>query len=64
MGKPANLAEKPKRKSEPARWPFDPMSDPLQPGDHEPVRMPEAAEQVRKQAGARARNRTPKGGRR
>jgi hypothetical protein len=26
-----------------ARWPFDPM----QPGDHEPVRLPESREQLR-----------------
>jgi hypothetical protein len=31
-----------------ARWPFDPM----QPGDHEPVRLPEELERVQKQTGA------------
>jgi hypothetical protein len=29
------------------RWPFDPM----QPGDHEPVRLPEELERVQKQTG-------------
>jgi len=28
-----------------ARWPFDPM----QPGDHEPVRLPEELERAQKQ---------------
>ena len=31
-----------------ARWPFDPM----QPGDHEPVQLPEELERVQKQTGA------------
>jgi len=31
-----------------ARWPFDPM----QPGDHEPVRLPEELERLQKQTGA------------
>ena len=48
MGKPANVSEKPAKKGQPARWPFDPM----QPGDHEPVRMPEEVKRVAKQAGA------------
>ena len=60
MGKPANLknelSEKPAKKGQPARWPFDPM----QPGDHEPVRMPEEAKRVAKQAGAGKRTRTRK----
>jgi hypothetical protein len=30
-----------------ARWPFDPM----QPGDHEPARLPEELERVQKQTG-------------
>lgn len=30
-----------------ARWPFDP----LQPGDHEPARMPDEAGRVQKQTG-------------
>ena len=30
------------------RWPFDPM----QPGDHEPVTLPEELERVQKQTGA------------
>ena len=29
------------------RWPFDPM----QPGDHEPVRLPEELERLQKQTG-------------
>jgi hypothetical protein len=45
MGKPA--AVKPE-KAQPARWPFDPM----QPGDHEPARLPEELERVQKQTGA------------
>ncbi len=32
------------------RWPFDPM----QPGDHEPARLPDEAERVQKQSGRRA----------
>lgn len=32
---------------EPDRWPFDPM----QPGDHEPARLPEELERVQKQTG-------------
>jgi hypothetical protein len=31
-----------------ARWPFDPM----QPGDHEPVQLPEELERLQKQTGA------------
>ena len=46
MGKPP--AVKKPGKPTPARWPFDP----LQPGDHEPVRLPEEAERVQKQTGA------------
>jgi hypothetical protein len=60
MAKPTGLTEKPKQKGQPARWPFDP----LQPGDHEPVRVPEEAKRVQKQTGAGQRNRSPKGGRR
>ena len=52
MGKPANVSEKPAKKSQPARWPFDPM----QPGDHEPVRMPEQVKRVQKQTGAGKRD--------
>jgi len=66
MGKPANLknevSDKPKAKAQPVRWPFDPMSDPLQPGDHEPARMPEAVKRAQKQTGAGER--TKKGARR
>jgi hypothetical protein len=36
--------EKERGQREP-RWPFDPM----QPGDHEPVRMPENVERLQKQ---------------
>jgi hypothetical protein len=40
-----------KPKQQPARWPFDPM----QPGDHEPVRLPEELARVQKQTGVGAR---------
>ena len=46
MGKPSNLGERSTTKGQPARWPFDP----LQPGDHEPVR-PEEVKRVQKQTG-------------
>jgi hypothetical protein len=42
-----------KPKQQPARWPFDPM----QPGDHEPVQLPEELERVQKQTGAGPRKR-------
>ena len=52
MGKPAVTEKRtPKRDTGPdsgpgaARWPFDPM----QPGDHEPVRLPEELERLQKQ---------------
>jgi hypothetical protein len=45
MGKPAAVKAS---KAAPAHWPFDP----LQPGDHEPVRLPEEASRVQKQTGA------------
>ena len=51
MGKQADV--KPK---EPPRWPFDPM----QPGDHEPVRPPEELKRVQKQTGAGTRKTQPK----
>jgi hypothetical protein len=51
MGKQADLKEKPRPAPQPARWPFDPM----QPGDHEPVRLPEEAKRVQKQTGAQPR---------
>jgi hypothetical protein len=61
MGKPSNVTEKAPKKRQPARWPFDPM----QPGDHEPVRAPEEVERIQKQTGMRGgRNRSPKGDRR
>ena len=44
MGKSPDV----KPKEQPARWPFDPM----QPGDHQPVRLPEELERVQKQTGA------------
>ena len=52
MGKPAAVKEKAAR-PEAAHWPFDP----LQPGDHEPVRLPEELERVQKQTGARGAKR-------
>jgi hypothetical protein len=52
MAKPADL-NKPKQEGQPARWPFDPM----QPGDHEPVRLPEELKRVQKQTGAGKRTR-------
>ena len=52
MGKPANVKEK----SQPARWPFDPM----QPGEHEPVRLPEELARVQKQTGAGPRKTKPR----
>ena len=45
MGKPPAVNE---GKPKPARWPFDPM----QPGEHEPARLPEDAGRVQKQTGA------------
>jgi len=39
-----------------ARWPFDPM----QPGDHEPVRLPEELARVQKQTGAGEKKRDEK----
>jgi hypothetical protein len=57
MGKPP--AVKHPGKSAPARWPFDP----LQPGDHEPVGLPEELERVQKQTGA-GRQPTDKGSKR
>jgi hypothetical protein len=51
MGKQANVKEK----GQPARWPFDPM----QPGDHEPERLPEELARVQKQTGA-GRKKAPK----
>ena len=56
MGKQTNLKSKAlKSKAQPARWPFDPM----QPGDHEPVRLPEELSRVQKQTGA-GRKKQPK----
>jgi hypothetical protein len=39
------------------RWPFDPM----QPGDHEPARLPEELERVQKQTGRAARREPERG---
>ncbi|MBW8904908.1 MAG: hypothetical protein JF611_04415 [Betaproteobacteria bacterium] len=48
MGKPSAVnPPKPQATNERARWPFDP----LQPGDHEPARLPEELERVQKQTG-------------
>ena len=55
MGKPAVVKEKAAR-PEPAHWPFDP----LQPGDHEPVRVPEEAQRVQKQTGAGRAHQSPR----
>jgi hypothetical protein len=46
MGKPAGLKSDAK-KGQAARWPFDP----LQPGDHEPVRIPEEVKRAQNQKG-------------
>ena len=56
MGKPSNVTEKTPKKGQPARWPFDP----LQPGDHEPVRLPAESQRVQKQTGAGPRKRSAK----
>ena len=49
MGKPAAVdPRQPQDTKQRARWPFDPM----QPGDHEPVRLPEELERLQKQTGA------------
>ena len=42
MGKPPVTDQ---QKPQQARWPFDPM----QPGDHEPVQLPEELERLQKQ---------------
>ena len=59
MGKPANVSVKAPKKGQPARWPFDPMSDPLQPGP-EPVQLPEESQRVQKQTGTGPRKRSAK----
>ena len=46
------MKDKDDKKTSGARWPFDP----LQPGDHEPVRLPEELERVQKQTGAGKRD--------
>ena len=46
MGKPPVNPKQPRENA--PRWPFDPM----QPGDHEPARLPEELERVQKQTGA------------
>jgi hypothetical protein len=56
MGKPSAVdPAKPQEGQQRARWPFDP----LQPGDHEPARLPEELERVQEQTGA-ARDTQPK----
>ena len=47
MGKPPVSEKQPQKQRNAPRWPFDPM----QPGDHEPVQLPEELERVQKQAG-------------
>lgn len=42
-------------KEKQGRWPFDPM----QPGDHEPARLPEELERVQKQTGHGASQPSP-----
>ena len=42
--------------NEQKRWPFDPM----QPGDHEPARLPEELQRVPKQTGAGDKRRAGK----
>jgi hypothetical protein len=42
------VKEKQPKEKQQGRWPFDPM----QPGDHEPARLPEELERVQKQTGA------------
>lgn len=49
MGKASAVKDQPQG----ARWPFDP----LQPGDHEPVRLPEELERMQEQTGARRKPR-------
>jgi hypothetical protein len=46
MGKPP-VNDK-QSQQQPPHWPFDPM----QPGDHEPVQLPEELERLQKQTGA------------
>ena len=48
MGKPP-VKDGQERPETTPRWPFDPM----QPGDHEPVRLPEELERLQKQTGKR-----------
>ena len=51
MGKPP-VSDQPAGHPGAARWPFDPM----QPGDHEPVRLPEELERLQKQTGGERPN--------
>lgn len=46
MGRPPVKDQEQRQKGRP-HWPFDP----LQPGDHEPVKLPEELERVQKQTG-------------
>ena len=46
--------QRPDREAQ-GRWPFDPM----QPGDHEPARLPEELERVQKQTGHGASEPSP-----
>ena len=58
MGKPPAVKEP--GKPAPARWPFEP----LQPGDHQPVRLADELEHAQKQSGAGGEQPTDKGSRR
>ena len=35
------MTSNPASASDKEKWPFEPMRDPMQPGDHEPVRIPD-----------------------
>ena len=47
------------KKANQDRWPFEPVRDPMQPGDHEPARLRDEAERVQKQSGRGARQPSP-----
>jgi hypothetical protein len=55
MGTPRVKKDDARQLPQRARWPFDPM----QPGDHEPARLPEELERVQKQTGAGEKPRSP-----
>ena len=56
MGKQADVKAAPQPKQQTARWPFDPM----QPGEHQPVRPQEETKRVQKQTGAGPRKTEPR----